>query len=394
MQPYRINVPDHTLQVIRDRVRNYRWDAFVAPDGAGDWRHGPPPIWLREFCAYWTDQFDWHAQERRMNELPHFLAEVNGIDLHFVHERGSGNSPRPLLLAHGWPYSFHSYTELIERLAHPERFGGREEDAFSVVVPSMPGYDFSSRPVSPIGPKRIAPMFNRLMTEVLGYDRYFVHGGDWGSAIAEMLSFQFPETVAGIHITMLSVRHHGAPPRSNEVPADASKEERDFASVEASLWKGESAYARIQATRPLKLSAGMVDSPVGVAAWIVEAFHAWSDRRDRPFGEIFSRDQLLTEIMLYLVTDAFGPASWIYVAEGEEQYQTLPPGGRIEVPVGVAAYPDPVFPMPPRSVAERSHNIVRFSQMDYGGHFPFYEAPDGLLADLFEFVQEVGSLKG
>ncbi len=389
LTPFHLHVPDTTLHRIRERVASFRWADFHEPADAGDWRYGPPAAWMRDLCAHWVDRYDWRDAENALNVFPHFMTDIDGQRLHIIHERGSGPSPRPLLLIHGWPYSFASYVHLIEPLAHPERFGGREADAFTVVVPSLPGYDFSPPPTTPVGPQHIAALLDRLMTDTLGHERYLVHGGDWGSATAEMLGFHHPEHVAGLHLTMLSVRHHGAPPRTGDVPASASEDERAFATREAELWKDESAYARIQATKPLKLAYGMSDSPVGVAAWIAEAFHAWSDIRQRSFDDAIPRNRLLTEIMLYLVTDSFNPSTWIYVAEGREAYQTLPRGSRIDVPVALAAYPDPVFPMPPRTVAERSHSVVRYTEMPNGGHFPFYEAADPLLDDLRAFARSL-----
>ena len=389
LTPFYVKIPDTTIERIIERVASFRWDDFREPGDAGDWRYGPPAAWMRDLCAYWVTRYDWRDAENALNVPPHFTTDIDGQALHLIYERGSGQSPRPLLLIHGWPYSFASYLHLIEPLAHPERFGGREEDAFTVILPSIPGYDFSPPPTTPTGPRRLAVLLNRLMTETLGHDQYLVHGGDWGSATAEMLGFHHPDHVIGLHLTMLSVRHDGAPPRTGAVPADASEDERTFAAREADLWKNESAYARIQATKPLKLAYGMFDSPVGVAAWIVEAFHAWADLRQRSFDAAIPKDRLLTEIMLYLVTDSFNPSTWIYVAEGREAYQTLSPGSRIEIPVALAAYPDPVFPMPPRDVAERSHSVVRYTEMPKGGHFPFYEAADSLLDDLRAFARSL-----
>lgn len=389
MIPFRIAVPDATLSRIRNRVMDFRWDAFVEPDDAGDWRYGPPRAFMRALCTRWIETYDWRASERAMNAVPHFTTTVEGQTLHLVLEHGSGTLPKPLLLLHGWPYSFHSFAGLIERLAHPERFGGRVEDAFTIIVPSLPGYDFFPPPALPTGPRRVAELLDRLMTDTLGLGRYLVHGGDWGSATAAMLGLHHADRVAGLHLTMSSVRHHGAPPRTNLVPDDASAEERAFAVLEAALWRDESAYARIMQTKPLKLGYAMTDSPVGVAAWIAEAFHAWSDLRERPFEQVIPPDALLEEIMLYLVTDAANPASWIYVAEAIENYQTLLPGQRIDVPTAFAAYPDPVFPMPPRSVLERAHRVVRHTVVSGGGHFPFYEDPEPLITDLRGFAADL-----
>ena len=232
-----------------------------------------------------------------MNALPQFITRIDEIDIHFLHERGSGPIPVPLLIAHGWPYSFHSYDGIVDQLAHPERHGGRAEDAFSVVTPTYPGYDFSGRTHEPMDPLAIAFLFDKLMAR-LGYDRYVVHGGDWGAHITSLLGFHLPDHVMGIHSTALILREAGAQQLTGEVPGDATEEERAFVAMEYAIWKREGAYSQLQATKPAKLSYAMMDSPVGVAAWIVEAFHAWSDRRERNFAELFTFDQLLTEVML------------------------------------------------------------------------------------------------
>ena len=324
-----------------------------------------------------------------MNALPHFITPLDDIGIHFIHEQGSGANPAPLLIAHGWPYSFHSYDGVIDQLAHPERHRGRVEEAFSVVIPSYPGYDFSGRPREPMGPLAIAFLFDNLMAR-LGYDRYMVHGGDWGAHITSLLGFHLPDRVIGIHSTALTLREAGAAQLSGEVPSDASDEQRAFIALESAIWKREGAYSQLHATRPAKLGYAMMDSPVGLAAWIVEAFYAWSDRRKRSFAELFTFDQLLTEVMLYLVTDAFPTSTWIYGAKRHEA-MTLPPGRSVNVPTGLAAFPDPVFPMPPRQLARRSHNVVQYTEMSFGGHFPFYEAPDLLIEDLRNFRKLVAA---
>ncbi len=382
--PYRIDVATARLDNIRDRVRAFRWDAWSEPADAGDWRYGPPIAFMRELCAYWLNHYDWRRQERAMNGLPQFITRIDEVDIHFIHERGSGPNPVPLLIAHGWPYSFQSYNSIVDQLAHPERHGGRAEEAFSVVIPSYPGYDFSSRPQEPMDPLAIAFLFDKLMAR-LGYDRYFVHGGDWGAHITSLLGFHLSDHVMGIHSTALILREAGAQQLTGEVPSDASDEERAFVATEYAIWQREGAYSQLHATKPAKLGYAMVDSPVGLAAWIVEAFHAWSDRKKRSFTELFTLDQLLTEVMLYLVTDALPTSIWIYGAAKRHEITTLPPGRSVDVPTGLAAFRDPVFPMPPRQVAQRSHNVVQYTVMPSGGHFPFYEAPDLLIKDMRDF---------
>jgi pimeloyl-ACP methyl ester carboxylesterase len=388
-RPFRIEVPQARLDAICDRVRSFEWSKLSQPANGDDWRYGPPADFMWALCDYWATSYDWRVQERVMNAAPQFVADIDGHQIHFVHEPGSGATARPLLIMHGWPYSFHSYAHLVGRLAHPEQFGGDVADAFSVVIPSFPGYGFSSRPSAPLGPRAVAELFNQLMVETLGYRRYVAHGGDWGCYTGSLLGYGHPKHVAGVHVTNLTVRHAGAPPMTGETPLDAGPVERAFAKREAALWRHEGAYSRLHSTKPVKLAYAMADSPVGVAAWIVEAFHAWSDRRQRPFEAIFTRDQLLTEVMLYLVTDAFDTSTWLYAAQEVENSIVLPPGQRVEVPVALAAFPDPVFPMPPREVAIRSHNVVQYTEMPRGGHFPFYEQPDLLVDDLRWFSRSL-----
>lgn len=387
--PFNIDIPSTRLDGIRERVHAFRWEAWSESADAGDWRYGPPVAFMRKLCDYWVDHYDWRKHEHAMNSRQHFATKLDDVDIHFTFEQGSGPHPTPLLIAHGWPYSFHSYDGLIDKLAHPERHSASPEEAFSVVVPSYPGYDFSGRSAQPMGPRAIAFLFDELMAK-LGYDRYLVHGGDWGAHIASLLGLHRPERVIGIHSTALALREAGAEQLSGQVPSDASAEERAFVAAEYAIWQSEGAYSQLQATKPAKLGYAMMDSPVGVAAWIIEAFHAWSDRRKRNFEELFTFDQLLTEVMLYLVTDAFPTSTWIYGAKRHEE-MTLPPGRKVTVPTGLAAFPDPVFPMPPRAVAERSHNVVQYTEMTFGGHYPFYEAPDLLIDDLRRFQRHLAT---
>ena len=387
IRPFRISVPERVIGGIRERVRAFRWDAWAEPADAGDWRYGPPASFMRALCDHWVESYDWRLHERTMNAQPHFLTGVDGLDVHFVHERGSGGNPPPLLIAHGWPYPWHSCHELVGPLAHPEHHGGRIEDAFDVIIPSYPGYDFSSRPHRPMGPHAIALVFDSLMAK-LGYDRYVVHGGDWGAHVTSLLGLHRPERVIGIHSTALYLREAGAEQLSGETPEGASEAEKSFAASEYAIWQREGACSLIHATKPAKLGYAMFDSPVGTAAWIVEAFHAWSDRTERPFDQLFTFDQLLTEVMLYLVTDAFPTSNWIHGAKGLEE-KTLPPGRRVEVPTALAAFRDPVFPMPPREVAQKSHQVVHYTDMPRGGHFPFYEAPDLLIEDIRAFRRSI-----
>lgn len=383
--PFRVEVPQTTLDKIRDRVRIYEWHEMPA---SGGWNYGTNLNYMRELSDYWVNQYNWRQQEQEMNRFNHYKANVDGERIHFIHEKGSGNNPQALLLLHGWPYSFYSFINVIELLAHPERFGGNAEDGFDVTVASLPGYSFSDKPANPLGSREIGYRMNRLMTDVFGYDHYIVHGGDWGGDVASWIGYDHAPACQAIHIHAVFVRHDGAPPTSGETgPGPATEAERAFVQREQQVWASEGAYFLEQATRPQTLSYGMMDSPVGAAAWIIEKWYWWSDRRERKFEEIFTKDQLLTEVVIYLVTRTFNTASWIYAGYLAQEPKTLPPGNRIEIPVGIAAYPDPVFQVPPRSYVERSHKVVQYTEMPRGGHYPFLEDPQPYIEEIRKFGQ-------
>lgn len=387
---FQIKVAQQELDTIRTRIQAYPWDNMHGP-ADNDWMLGTPISVMRELADYWTSDYDWRKHEQQINRFNHFQAAVGDYNLHFIHEKGSGAQPQPLLLLHGWPYSFHSFLDVIEPLAHPERFGGDANAGFDVVVASLPGYGFSAKPAQPIGPQAMATVLNRLMVDVLGYDRYLVQGGDWGGYIASRLGFDHAEHIIGIHSNSFMVRHDGASLGSGQVSAaDATKQEQAFVQQEAQKFMVEGGYSIVQATRPISLSYAMLDSPVGVAAWIIEKFHGWSDQRQRSFDAIFSKDRLISEVMVYLVTHTFGTATWIYAAYMPEGSSTLPPGKKVEVPVAFAAFPDPVFAPPPRSFMERSHYVVQWNEMPRGGHFPVLEEPELWLNDVRAFAQLVG----
>jgi microsomal epoxide hydrolase len=265
VQPFRIAAPDATLERIRAKVTGYTWHEM--PDDGG-WAYGTNLDYMRELCAYWLEEFDWRAQEAALNRFSQFTAPVADIDIHFIHEKGSGPTPLPLLISHGWPGSVVEFLEIIEPLAHPERFGGSEADAFDVVAPSLPGYGFSGKPKRPIGPRKMAGLFAELMTGVLGYDGYVAQGGDWGGAISSWLGYEHAPACRGIHINIMTMRHVDGPQGAEE-EAWAARFEKEQ--------EPEMGYRTQQATKPQTLSYAMMDSPVGVAAWIIEKLNSWSD---------------------------------------------------------------------------------------------------------------------
>ncbi len=372
-QPFTIHIPAARLAAIRARVAAYDWAAL--PD-AGGWTSGVGLADLRRLTDHWLDGYDWRAAEARLNSLSHFTAGVLGQRLHFLHARGDGSRP-PLLLIHGWPGSFLEFEGLIAPLV---------ADGHDVIVPSLPGYAFSGRPAAPIGPRRTAELFHRLMTDLYGPVRYLVQGGDWGASIGAWLAHGHPDAVAGLHLNMVIVHAADAVPAT---PAETA-----WAAARARLAEQEAGYAHEQGTRPQTLGIAMADSPVGIAGWILEKFGVWADvPRDadgRPdLWQAFDVDLLLTNILLYVATGSFVTSTWIYRGRMLEGSATFPAATPVRVPTAIAAFPDPVFPPPPRSHVEKSYRVVRYTEMPAGGHFAALEQPDLLLADMRAFFADL-----
>ena len=381
MTPFKIDVPQTTLDAIRAKVAVYAWHEMPRGEGLeGSWAYGANLDFMRALCAHWADGYDWRRWEAALNAFPQFTAPVDGLDLHFYHVKGSGPSPRPLILSHGWPGSVFEFLGLIDTLAHPEKHGGDAKDAFSVVVPSLPGYGWSGKPPRPIGPRRTAQLFDKLMTDVLGYDSYIAQGGDWGSVISAYMSYEGKGCRAA-HLNMMGWMPPGIVPETEE--------EKAFAAKAAQLFELEGAYFREQSTKPQTLSYAMMDSPVGAAAWIVEKFHGWSDT-SKGFETVYSKDQLITNVMIYLVTRSFNTATWMYRGRAEEAFlNPLPKGARLEKPTGLAVFPVDIIPCPPRSQVERAVNLVHWDTFDSGGHFAALERPEELVASIRAFARKL-----
>jgi len=378
IRPFKINISNKIIENINIKVANYSWHEMPDDDG---WTYGTNLDYMKEISKYWIDKFDWRKTEEKINKFQNFKSSIDGIDIHFIHEKGSGTNPKPLLLSHGWPGSIVEFLHIIDQLAHPEKFGGKEEDAFDVVVPSLPGFGFSGRPSRPIGPRKMASIFNSLMTEVLGYKKYLAQGGDFGGTIATWLACDFPKTCAAIHINILIVRHPDGP---------QTKEEKEWEERFERDQMTENGYRTQQATKPQTLSYAMMDSPVGVAAWIIEKMRSWSDIKNNDIESVYSKDTLLSNIMVYLVTKTFNTASWIYYGRREEGGRFLPKEDLpLKVPTAVALFPKEYLEWAPRSYVERIYNIQRWTKMPKGGHFAALEQPDLLVKDIVEFFKKI-----
>jgi len=378
IRPFKINISNKIIEDINTKVAKYPWHEM--PDDGG-WSYGTNLDYMKEISKYWVEKFNWKNVEEKINKFKNFKTNIDGIDIHFIQEKGSGSNPKPLLLSHGWPGSIIEFLHIIDQLAHPEKFGGKEEDAFDVIVPSLPGFGFSGRPSKPIGPRKMASIFNSLMTEVLGYNKYLAQGGDFGGTIATWLGYDFPKTCAAIHINILIVRHPDGP---------QTKEEKEWEERFERDQMIENGYRTQQATKPQTLSYSMMDSPVGVAAWIIEKMCGWSDIKNNDIESVYSKDTLLSNVMVYLVTKTFNTASWIYYGRREEGGRHLPKEGLpIKVPTAVALFPKEYLEWAPRSYVERIYNIQRWTEMSKGGHFAALEQPDLLVKDIRDFAKSL-----
>ncbi len=372
-RPFSINVPDHVLNDLRERLLRTRFPDQL--EGAG-WAYGTELSYLKELCAYWGSKFDWRAQERALNRFEHFQTSIDGLRIHFIHQRSKEANAIPLIIMHGWPSSFVEFTKIIPPLTDPAAHGGHSEDAFHVICPSLPGYGFSDAPRRPgFGCKEAAQTFAKLMAR-LGYTRYGAQGGDWGTVISAWLAALDTPHVCGVHLSATL----GNPPEGT--PTDtteglSSQETEDLEKMKKAE-ETEAGYAIIQSTKPQSLGYALNDSPAGLAAWIVEKFRAWSDCS----GNIetrFTKDELLTNIMIYWITQTITSSMRIYYEARASGWKLLP-DEKIEVPTGFALFP--AEPQLPRKWVEASFNVAHWTVMPKGGHFPALEEPDLLVKDI------------
>ena len=375
---FKVDISDKILQNIHYKVKNYEWHEM--PDDGG-WDYGANLHYMKELSKYWTEKYNWRDIEKKINNFKNFRSNIDGIDIHFIHEKGSGTKPKPLLLNHGWPGSILEFLHLIDKLAHPEKFGGDKEDGFDVIVPSLPGFGFSGKPNRPIGPRKMSSIFNKLMTEELGYKKYIAQGVDFGGTICTWLAYDFPNNLLGIHINILITRHPDGPQTLEE------KEWQERFKIEQRI---EDGYRTQQATKPQTLSYAMMDSPIGVAAWIIEKMRGWSDLQDGNIESVYTKDLLLSNIMIYLVTKSFNTASWIYYGRREEGGRTLPKEHLpLKVPTAIAIFPKEYLEWAPKSYVERIYNIKQWTKMPKGGHFAALEQPDLLIKDIKQFSNKI-----
>ena len=387
IQPFTIAVPQTTLDDLQHRLAQTRWPDEAQGTG---WSYGTNLGYLKELADYWQHTYDWRTQEAKLNQFAQFRATIDGQPIHFLHVRGKGPNPTPLLLIHGWPDSFYRFHKIIPLLTDPESVGGNAEDSFDVIVPSLPGFGFSDRPNFSGGMKslRSAELLSKLMTEELGYPHYAVGGGDVGSRVTRLLALAHPEQVLGIHLTDIGFPREIAFP--SDVPNPSPAEGRFLGSVGMWFFQ-EGAYAALQSTKPQTISYALSDSPVGLAGWLVEKFRAWSDC-DGEIEKSYTKDELLTNIMIYWVTGTISSSARLYREDSFQSAPQLSVGQYIEVPAGVATFPKDLT-YPPRELGERFLHVVRWTEMPRGGHFAALEEPTLLAEDVRAFFRPLRSTK-
>ena len=377
IQPFKIAIPQSTLNDLRERLARTRWPDEV--EGAG-WSYGTNLDYLKSLVAYWQHEYDWRKQEATLNRYAQFRTDLDGLSFHFIHERGKGPHPLPIILTHGWPDLFYRMHKIIPMLTDPESFGGNAADSFDVIVPSIPGFGFSD-PVRKPGwtVKQTAELWASLMRDVLGYQRYAAAGGDWGSPISQLLALNHPASVIGIHLTDI-----GFQATMNLDPSSLTPIEQEYLRAKQQSFFQEGGYVMIQSTRPQTLAYGLSDLPVGLAAWIIEKFYGWSDI-DGALERKYTKDELLTNIMIYWVTQTINSSLRFYYEESHAP--SFKTGQRVEVPVAMALFPKDT--PAPRTLAERTLRIERWTEMPRGGHFPALEEPELPVEDLRAFYRSL-----
>ena len=377
VEPFSPPYSEAAVEDLRLRLARTRWPDEVPGSG---WKYGADLDSMRQLCAYWKDRFDWKAQIETLSAFQHYRCTLEGIGIHFIHQRGKGPGPMPIILTHGWPGSFLEMLKIIPLLTDPASHGGDPADSFDVVVPSLPGFGFSDRPAQfPMHTFRIAELWAALMKE-LGYNRFAAQGGDFGAAVSTILGLRHPRRVVGIHLNYIpgSYRPYLKPGTKLDHVEQGFLEDAD-------RWYDESgAYAHLQRTTPLTAAYGLNDSPAALAAWIIEKFRNWADC-DGDVERRFSKNELLSNVTLYWMTETIHSSCRLYY-ESKKMPLRFNEGDHVGVPCAIAHFPKEA-PFPPRAWIERGYNIQRWTEMPHGGHFAAAEEPELLANDIAAFLK-------
>ena len=377
IRPFKIRVPDSVLADLKQRLARTRFPGEIPGSG---WDYGTDLSYLKELATYWRDRFDWRAAERRLNQFDQFTTTIDGVEVHFIHQRSKNPGALPLAITHGWPGSIVEFTKIIGPLTDPAAHGGNAADSFHVVAMSLPGFAFSGKPIERgYGPERMAGILAKLMAR-LGYPRYGVQGGDWGAAVSRFAALNDASHVAGMHLNFCNA---GPPAGVADPTAGVPAAELERMRARQAFFETERGYFLEQSTKPQTVGYALDDSPVGLAAWIVEKFRSWCDCG----GDIekkFSKDDLLTNVMLYWVTQSGASSARIYY----ENLRAAALPRRIEVPTACAVFPKEIA-IPPRRWVEAQSNVTRWTEMPRGGHFAALEEPDLLVDDIRAFFRSL-----
>ncbi len=371
--PFTINISEEQITDLRNRINNTRW---AEEECVNDWSQGIPLTYVREIADYWANQYDWRKSEQYLNTFDHYQTNINDLDIHFIHQKSPHPDAYPLIITHGWPGSIIEFHKVIQPLVDPTKHGGKAEDAFHVICPSLPGYGFSGKPsVSGWGVEKIAETWDQLMVR-LGYENYGAQGGDWGAAVTTQIGRNVGHCDA-IHINMPIGR---PTPESLQDPTDEEKSALEGLTY---YQEWDSGYSKQQSTRPQTLGYGLVDSPVGQMAWIIEKFWSWMDCDGHPENTL-TRDELLDNVMLYWLTASGASSARLYW----ESFGSFGGGDKVEIPTGVASFPKEII-RSPRRWCEQSYNITHWTTMPKGGHFGAFEQPELFINDLRTFFKTI-----
>ncbi len=377
--PFEISVPDSAIADLKQRLSRTR-----LPDQISDtsWEYGTDVAYMRELLDYWQNDFDWRQQESELNQFDQFKTDIDGLAMHFIHQRSANPDAMPLLIVHGWPGSISEFNKIIGPLTDPAAHGRDAANAFHVIAPSLPGFGFSEIPDQPgYRPEKIAHILAALM-EKIGYERYAIAGGDWGAIINRHLANNYPERLIGLHSNMMLA----GPPEDEEQRNAVTEEESAARTARGSYMQNERAYQQIQGTKPQSLGYGLNDSPAGLAAWIIEKFHGWTDMPQGAEGDLdnyFSKDELLTNISIYWFTQTITSSTRIYY---ENASPVQKPIEYIDVPTGAAIFPAEIF-ITPKAWAEAAYDLRHWTVMPRGGHFAALEQPQLYIDDLYTFFR-------
>ena len=373
IKKFNIEIPQSKLDDLQQRLTLTRWPEKETPD---DWTQGIPLLYMKEIHDYWLNDYDWRKHEKEINKFPQFLTTINELDVHFIHFKSPHKNAKPLIITHGWPGSVVEFFKVIERLADPKIDGSNAEIAFDIITPSLPGFGFSGKPKKPgFGVEKIADTFSKLM-QTLGYEKYFAQGGDWGAAVTTALGTQDSNCEA-IHLNMAVVSP------DMETMNDLTEFEQQALAGFQFYQEWDSGYSKQQSTRPQTLGYGLTDSPIGQAAWILEKFYQWTDCDGHPENAV-SRDELLTNVMFYWLTETAASSARLYW-ESFGEFN----GGEVKTPTGVSIYPKEIFKASERWLKKRYTDLRYYNVLDSGGHFAALEKPDLYVNEIRSFFSSI-----